>query len=810
MPQAVDEAGNVWETDAAGRPVRFIGKQQAGPRVQKIGSPRPSAQYEGPKAAADLMKAQADAAVASQMAQAQLAKARADAEKAARDAAAKPTLSPEQSAAAKQLSDDEVIQAINQARSQVSGWSTGLAGQALGRFGGTDARALAAPLSTIASRLTLDKLQELKNASSTGASGLGSLTEKEGALLRDSVAGLDQYQDGDALLRSLDAVESHYRNMRALADGKDFRDPAVQVQYGIGQRDRNMAANVNSALAPPGSKQQDVPVPPDLQNEIMGYVQSRGPQGLDPQDFGAFLNNAFKRYNYPAQVTPEEAARNVRDIQSGAPYGGVNPAKQPLQGRQGTMNTLGQSALGAYALNAADALTAGNLDSMTGNPAQTRGGMAAVSDAHPIAAPVGQFTGATLASLGANKLLGGGARAAMLGDTLYGGAYGAGNNDQDRLTGAVLGATAGLLGNRVGTKIGDKLTGAMRGVTDPNVQLLAERGIPMTYGQILGGASKAAEERAMSNPFVGDAIRARQTESLQGLNRAAFDEAGQRLGTQIPDIGQQGIAQAQQAVGDLYDAAHQGMQFVPDATFGQTLGDIQRTQAANGILNPQQLSQVAQNVQANVGGRIRGGGLFGKSFKKSMSQMRSDAAKMDPAVGSAVKEYRDAILQSARRQSDPLAVAALDRADAAYPFVKVLEQAVGSARNQGDNLFTGAQLGNAAFGQTKKFGGVSAAARGDVPFNDLQQAAVSVLPNRIPNSGTAERRISNSLLGNIIPRAQAAIKAPLYSEGAQPLIQSILLDRPEIMRYLGNNKFLRGAFGANVGAPLLLTYQQNP
>lgn len=789
--------------------VRVIGHAMAGPQPITLGRPKPTAQYEGPKAAADLAKAQAEASIAPMLSQAQLAKAQAEAAKAASEAGSKSQLSPQQTASARALADDEVLKAIELARSQVSGWSTGAVGQVLGNIGGTDARALAAPLSTIASRLTLDKLQELKNASATGASGLGSLTEKEGALLRDSVAGLDQYQDGDALLRSLDAVETHYRNMRALADGKDFRSPEVQQQYGIGQRQRDMAANVNSALAAPGSKQQDVAVPPELQKEIMGYVQSRGPNGLDPQDFGAFLNNAFQRYNYPAQVTPEEVQSKVDAIRSGSPFGGLSPAKMPLGGLQGVLNTLGQSAAGAYALNAADALTGGNLDSMTADPAQTRGGMSAVADAHPIAAPVGQFSGMTLASLGAGRLLGGGTRAALAGDTLYGGIYGAGSNDQDRLTGALIGAGGGFVGSKIGSKVGDALTGAMRGVTNPNVQALAQRGVPLTIGQMRGGAAKSAEERAMSNPFVGDIIRERQVDSLRGFNRAAFDETGQKLGTTIPDIGQTGIAQVQGATDQLYGDALSGMQFVPDPQFSSTMGNIQRTQASNGVLKPEQLAQVAKNVQSNVGGRMRGGGLFGKSFKKAMSQMRSDAAKMDPTVGSAVKEYRDAIMQSARSQSDPAAVAALDRADLAYPYVKVLQQAVADARNQGENLFTPFQLGNDAYQQTKKFGGMAAAARGDVPFNELQQAAVNVLPNRIPNSGTAERTLSNSLMGNLLPRAQAAVKAPLYNPEIQPIIQKLLLERPELLRTLGQNKAVRGLLGGNIGAPLMLSYQ-NP
>ena len=802
MPLMTDEDGDIWEVDASGNAIRVVGNANSAPPKGTVIRKPPAEEkpYRWTANDGSLMELGPDG---------QPRRVYQDDPKPKDDNSGPPPMTPQQRKYAANLATDEILAAIAAARSKVTDWATGARGQALGRFGGTESRALSAKLSTIASRLTLDKLKELKDASATGASGMGSLTEKEGGLLRDSVAGLDQYQTSGDLLEGLNAVENHYRNMLALADGQDYRQPEVQKQYGIGAQKKDAAFAVQSSLAPPGSTTQAGAVPPDLQSEILGYVNQHGRNGLDPQDFGAFLNNAFQRYKYPARVTDAEAKANVEAIQRGGNYGGVTPPEVPLGGLQGTLNTLGQSGAGAYALNAADALTAGNLDSMTADPALARGGMSAVSDEHQVPSFLGQMTGGTMATLGAGRLLGGGARAALAGDTLYGGAYGAGKSDQDRVWGGITGATAGLLGNRLGNKLGDTITGAMRGVTNPDVQLLAQRGIPMTYGQMRGGAVKASEERAMSNPFIGDAIRARQTDSLTGLNRAAFDEAGQRLGTQIPDIGQQGIAQAQQGVGNLYDTAHQGMQFVPDAPFAANFGNIQRTQAANGILKPEQLAQVAQNVQSNVGGRMRGGGLFGNSFKKSMSQMRSDAASMDPAVGSAVKEYRDAILQSARGQSDPVAVAALDQADSAYPYVKVLEQAVGSARNQGDNLFTGAQLGNAAFGQTKKFGGMSAAARGDVPFNELQQAAVSVLPNRVPNSGTAERTIANSVLGNIIPRAQAALKAPLYNEEMQPLIQRLMLERPDLIRSLGQNRAVRGLLGGNIGAPLLLSYQ-NP
>lgn len=733
------------------------------------------------------------------------------------DAPKGPALTPEQQKGMKQLANDEILTAIKKARAQVNGWSTGLAGQGLSNLGGTDARALMGALGTIASRLTVDKLAEMKSASPTGASGLGSLTEKEGQLLRDSVAGIDQFQDAETLLQSLDAVELHYRNMKALMDGKDYRAPDVQKQYGIvldgngnflNEDSRKAASALQPRVAGPGATSTDVQVPPGMQRELAGYLRAR--KTLDPQDFAAFYGDLNRRYNFGSNPDPQVIQNFVDNHNKGIPFGGITPSEsRPLSAIEQGVNNAANSIPGAYAVGAADALTLGSLDSLSGNPELTRGGMEAVSQqGGGVPYALGQFSGATLGMLGAGRAVGTGARATLGADTAYGAAYGAGSNDQDRFTGALTGGAAALGGSWLGSKIANGVTGAMRGVTDPNVVTLRNAGVPMTWGQMLGGAAKSAEERRMSNPFAGDLIRQRQMDGLRGFNRAAFNEVGDKLAMPIQDIGQRGIAQVQDAVGNLYDQAHSGMQFVPDAPFAQTMGNIQRTQAGNGILNPEQLQQVAKNVKMNVGGRIRGGGIFGKSFKKAMSQMRSDAANMDPAVGSAVKEYRDAILDAARRQSDPNAVSLLNRADEAYPAVKTLEAAVGAARNQGESLFTPAQLGNTAYMGTKKFSGVGAAARGDVPFNTLQQAAVDVLPNRVPNSGTAERTIENSLLGNLVSRAKALPLKALYAPENQTILQKLLMDRPDIVRAIGSDGRVRGLLGS-ISAPLAITYQGN-
>ncbi len=114
------------------------------------------------------------------------------------------------------MSQDEVLSAVQRAKGLTNGWSTGIAGQALGGWGGTDAHDLQSQLATIGAGTTLDKLQALRDTSATGASGLGQLSNQEGRMLRDSVASLDPTQREDLFRQGLSAVEDHYKKIKNL------------------------------------------------------------------------------------------------------------------------------------------------------------------------------------------------------------------------------------------------------------------------------------------------------------------------------------------------------------------------------------------------------------------------------------------------------------------------------------------------------------------------------------------------------------------------------------------------------------------
>lgn len=98
---------------------------------------------------------------------------------------------------------DRVSSVIDDAISQTD-WDSAGTIQGLKRIDGSTAANLSATLSTVQANATLDKLMEIKAAGAT----LGQITEKELALLRDSVSALEQSQSPQQLRANLEAYKA--------------------------------------------------------------------------------------------------------------------------------------------------------------------------------------------------------------------------------------------------------------------------------------------------------------------------------------------------------------------------------------------------------------------------------------------------------------------------------------------------------------------------------------------------------------------------------------------------------------------------
>ena len=128
---------------------------------------------------------------------------------------------------------------FDQARANVGSWTTGLAGARLGDIAGTDAYDLKQTISTIQANVGFDKLQSMRQLSKTGGA-LGSVSEKELALLTGALGSLDTAQSEEQFLAQLDRVEEQIANSWARVT------EAFEQEYGVSYFDDNAQQTIES------------------------------------------------------------------------------------------------------------------------------------------------------------------------------------------------------------------------------------------------------------------------------------------------------------------------------------------------------------------------------------------------------------------------------------------------------------------------------------------------------------------------------------------------------------------------------------
>lgn len=895
MSQARDEAGNIWEVDAQGNAIRLISAAPRQPRVLQS----PKTQYEAPAAQADLQRAQVQAEYAQPSAAAELeakrssiakdaaempfvgtraaaearaavanaAKAETESVKAARDLASQNSQNPETAKNVQKLQQDEVLSAIQQARQNSTGWSTGLAGQLLKNIWGSQAADLSGSLNTVGSGLTLDKMTALKQSSSTGASGLGALSEREGAMLRDSVAAIGQDQSKDQLLSNLGKVEMHYRRYRALLDGVNPDQPETAKQYGLAapaMAAAATAAGVGGSSAGPGggaggggNNPSDMGGPAALTSD--GKLQS------DPalKGVNAKVSNMIKAgvpaagiRQYLNEIRPGYGS-TVQGIEEAVAYARQNPKQPtnvdvektwvPATGVQKTMGDIGMSPLGAAVIGAGDTLTMGALDNMTGNPAMTRAVMSGVSQENPMSYMAGQIGGGALSGVGLEAGLGrlgiGAANAARAGDVAFGAGYGAGAADepgQSRVAAALLGGVTGGVGGVAGRQAARIGGGALTGVRDNARVLLDRAGVSMTPGQILGGMTQRTEDRIAGLPFVGDQIRARRVEGMTDFGQAAFDQQARTAGQPTGQaIGPLGVENAFRNSSAAYDAALGGRNIPTDqALFGDLI-----PAARLGMSNPAhgqdvrsllqtEVLPLAPNLRQSVSGQEYQNVDRALQGLEGAYNTRATGMNPEPIAAPVARSFgmmSDALDANVARNA-PDVLPMYQDAKASYRQAKILQDATNRARNGSRSgtvdQFAPSQLADAAAANARSFGGTQGTT--NQPFFDLTRAGQEVLPSSVPDSGTAGRSVVAGLLAAGLGggggaaasdeghRAQGGASgaviagllasAPYSATARNALQRALLAERPQAVQQAGELLANNSRIAGLLAAPAAVQY----
>ena len=380
--------------------------------------------------------------------------------------------------------------------------------------------------------------------------------------------------------------------------------------------------------------------------------------------------------------------------------------------------------------------------------------------------------------------------------------------------GAGIGAAGGLL------------PGALARVAkpniDPNVQTLIDEGVRLTPGQTMGGVFKSVEDAATSIPVLKDIIGRARTRGLEDYNRAGFNRALAPIGQEVGpgfNIGREGVAAVESKIGQAYDAALDKIKRVDfDSTFSAEIDKLRTMVPELGDGPAKQFETILQNrvlSKMTPAGTMSAETMKGveSELGRQASQWMSSGDAAQRGLGAALREVQASLRGAVERSAGPDAAADLQAANTAWAnFVRIRDAA--SRQGAEEGVFTPAQLSSAVRKQDRSVG-KGAFARGDALMQDLTDAGKAVLPNKVPDSGTATRIFTGGGIGALLGHsvgidpttmAMMAIGAIPYTSLGGGMTLAALAKRPEFAGKLAD--VLRagapaGGIASGLMAPLL-------
>lgn len=364
-----------------------------------------------------------------------------------------------------------------------TGPGTGLAA-AIGYSPAGDVRA---DVETLKSAGALTRIIDMAKQNG-GKNPLTPLSNADLEALGKSIANIDASQSDEQFQRNVQTYLDLYQRAYEGAGGKNLDRELT------GQDAPPVAAGRGAVVSPDGSGN----FPTDRDKQFAAAAQKAFDEGADK----AALDALAVSWGYGPFGADLDAAIDYRDKGGRGARAGV-----PESGFQGPslIGAAAGSDAGAYFTGAANALTAGRLDEIVGlaggdadRAQQAKEIMRANS---PLASAAGELTGGALAMTGIGRVPGLAGRA-LLADTAYGVAYGSGENNDNRLGGAVTGGAASAAGSYFGGKLLDRL-GQGASVARDRIGRAREFGIDLPM-DAAGGRTSTIIGRGLDN-FPGSA-----------------------------------------------------------------------------------------------------------------------------------------------------------------------------------------------------------------------------------------------------------------------------------------------------------------
>ena len=350
-------------------------------------------------------------------------------------------------------------------------------------------------------------------------------------------------------------------------------------------------------------------------------------------------------------------------------------------------------------------------------------------DSNPVSA-YGSEIGASV--LGAGKLK---SIPALMG---YGGLYGFGAGEGGVESRAVDAAQSAAL-----TGAAAKALQSVSPKVSEAAQALYDRGIRLTPGQMMGGATQRIEQAASSTPITGAAVDRARTEAIEDFNRVVINDALKSIGKQVPDdvAGREAFKAADDILRKQYNRVLAPIKLTKTTELSAAVKSVVDEYA------PELGEAGAKRLQAIIDKQVTGrfgetGKISGKVFKEIDSTLGTEARKMKASqdydinkLGDALQDVKNSLFEQVAKQNKN--ADAIRAVDTAYRRMIPVEKAVEKVGGSGE-IFTPAQLLTGVKQASPKVrGGKRKFARGEAEMQELAEQGKEVL-GALPYSTTRD------------------------------------------------------------------------
>lgn len=320
---------------------------------------------------------------------------------------------------------------------------------------------------------------------------------------------------------------------------------------------------------------------------------------------------------------------------------------------------------------------------------------------------------------------------------------------------------------------------------------LRAKDVILTPGQARGGVAKALEDAGTSSPILGTEIQNARRSGVESFNLANANDALAPVGLKVPEdvpAGHQMVDYLYKTFsGDgkkpgLYDKTIPGRAITLDPEFksaaGARIADISQdmTEAGRkrlaGILDQRVTGRLTKmridpgDMSPAIPGSSAGmvEGMSGETFQRIHSELGTVKGRFSGsqdadqrAIAEALDVMQEELRNAAARQ-DPSFAKRKAAIDKGYSIFKRIQSAAASPGAEA-GVYTPDQYGG-SLRRADKSVDKGATGRGSLRGQDFANSARAVLPNKIPDSGTATRGMVASLI-----TAPASIGAGVMAGG---------------------------------------------